>query len=33
MEAKTTEMYQLLTDWRESVNAQMPVPNPNYKNH
>jgi arylsulfatase A len=33
MEAKTTEMYQLLTDWRESVNAQMPVPNPDYKNH
>jgi arylsulfatase A len=31
MKEKTNEMYQLLTKWRESVNAQMPVPNPNYK--
>jgi len=31
MKAKTNEMYQLLIDWRKSVNAQMPVPNPNYK--
>lgn len=31
MKEKTNEMYQLLTNWRESVNAQMPVPNPNYK--
>ncbi len=28
---KTSEMYQLLVNWRESVNAQMPVPNPNNK--
>lgn len=33
MKGKTQEMHKMLTDWRESVNAQMPVPNPDYKNH
>lgn len=28
---KTKEMHQILVNWRESVNAQMPVPNPEYK--
>lgn len=28
---KTKEMYQNLVNWRNSVNAQMPVPNPDYK--
>jgi len=31
MNRKTQEMHKMLNDWRESVNAQMPVPNPNYK--
>ncbi len=31
MKPKTREMYKLLTDWRESVDAQMPLPNPEYK--
>jgi arylsulfatase A len=30
---KTHELYNLLKTWRTSVNAQMPVPNPAYKNH
>jgi arylsulfatase A-like enzyme len=29
---KTEEMYQLLKSWRNDVNAQMPLPNPDYKN-
>lgn len=33
MEAKTKEMHKLLVDWRESVDAQMPVPNPLYKSN
>jgi len=28
---KTQELYKLLSDWRKNVNAQMPVPNPEYK--
>lgn len=31
MKVKTIEMYQLLMDWRKSVNAQMPVSNPDFK--
>jgi arylsulfatase A len=31
MKQKTKEMYKLLLDWRKSVNASMPVPNPEYK--
>ena len=31
MKVRTTEMHQLLVDWRKIVNAQMPVPNPNFK--
>jgi arylsulfatase A-like enzyme len=31
MKQKTQELYKLLTDWRKNVNAQMPVPNPEYK--
>lgn len=31
MKTKTTEMYKLLTDWRKSVDAQMPVANPDFK--
>jgi hypothetical protein len=27
---KTQELYKLLTGWCESVNAYMPVPNPDY---
>lgn len=30
MKKKTGELYELLTGWRETVNAQMPVPNPEY---
>jgi len=30
MKKKRDELYKLLTDWRETVNAQMPVPNPEY---
>ena len=32
MKEKTREMHQLLVDWRKQVNAQMPIPNPDYKN-
>ncbi len=32
MKSKTQEMYKLLTEWRQSVDAQMPVPNPDYNN-
>ena len=28
MKGKTQEYYKLLTDWRKSVNAQMPVSDP-----
>jgi len=28
---KTTELHKLLIEWRERVNALMPVPNPDYK--
>ena len=28
---KTEEMYQMLKTWRKNVNAQMPLPNPDYK--
>jgi arylsulfatase A-like enzyme len=31
MKDKTKVMYQLLNDWRKTVNAQMPLPNPDYK--
>lgn len=31
MKTKTIEMHQLLVDWRKEVNAQMPVPNPDFK--
>jgi hypothetical protein len=31
MKGKTMEMYKLLSDWRIKVNAQMPLPNPEYK--
>lgn len=31
MQAKTKELYHLLTNWREGVNAQMPMPNPALK--
>lgn len=31
MAQKTKELHQLLVDWRKSVNAQMPLPNPDYK--
>jgi hypothetical protein len=31
MKGKTKEMHKILTDWRESVNAQMPIPNPDFK--
>jgi arylsulfatase A-like enzyme len=31
MPEKTTEMHKLLTDWRKKVNAQMPIPNPDYR--
>jgi len=30
MKEKTSEMYRLLTEWRKSQGAQMPVPNPGY---
>ena len=32
MVAKTEEMFQMLNEWRKNVNAQMPVPNPDFKN-
>jgi len=31
MKEKTAEMYQMLSDWRRKVNAQMPVKNPDYQ--
>lgn len=31
MKEKTTEMHQMLKDWRKKVNAQMPIKNPDYK--
>jgi len=31
MPGKTEEMYKLLESWRNNVNAQMPLPNPNFK--
>jgi arylsulfatase A len=31
MKQKTEELYRLLAEWRKRMNAQMPVPNPNYK--
>ncbi len=31
MKKKTREMYQLLASWQKQVNAQMPVPNPDFK--
>ena len=30
MPAKAKEMQQMLAEWRASVDAQMPVPNPDY---
>jgi arylsulfatase A-like enzyme len=30
MPGKTEEMHKMLVDWRKSVNAQMPLPNPDY---
>jgi len=30
MVEKVQEMHKLLVDWRKKVNAQMPVPNPDY---
>ncbi len=30
MKQKTKELYNLLTEWRKTINAQMPVPNPEY---
>jgi arylsulfatase A-like enzyme len=31
MKQKTTELHKLLIEWRDRVNADMPVPNPEYK--
>lgn len=31
MPGKTDEMHMMLVKWRKSVNAQMPLPNPDYK--
>ena len=31
MVKKTDEMHKMLVSWRKNVNAQMPIPNPNYK--
>jgi hypothetical protein len=31
MKLKTAEMEKLLVNWREQVNAQMPLPNPDFK--
>jgi arylsulfatase A-like enzyme len=31
MTEKTIEMHKMLVDWRKSVNAQMPIPNPDYR--
>lgn len=31
MPAKRADLYKLLTDWRESVNARMPLKNPDYR--
>jgi len=32
MKEKTQEMHQMLKSWRKKMNAQMPLPNPDYKN-
>jgi arylsulfatase A-like enzyme len=32
MKGKTEELHLLLSGWRKQVNAQMPVPNPDFKN-
>jgi arylsulfatase A-like enzyme len=31
MPGKKKELFNLLTEWRKTINAQMPVPNPEYK--
>jgi arylsulfatase A-like enzyme len=31
MPGKTDEMHKMLVNWRSSVNAQMPLPNPDYR--
>jgi hypothetical protein len=31
MEQKTLELFRFLTMWRQSLNAQMPLPNPGYE--
>lgn len=31
MPGKTTEMHQMLVNWRKNVNAQMPIPNPAFR--
>lgn len=31
MKQKTADLYKLLTGWRKNVNANMPLPNPEYK--
>jgi hypothetical protein len=31
MKGKTEELHLLLSAWRKQVNAQMPVPNPDFK--
>lgn len=31
MKSKTLQLHQLLKNWRQQVNAQMPIPNPLYK--
>ncbi len=31
MKKKTQEMYSIFKSWQKEVNAQMPIPNPNYK--
>jgi len=31
MKSKTKEMYKMLAEWRKNVDAQMPLPNPDFK--
>jgi len=31
MPGKTDEMHKMLVNWRNSLNAQMPLPNPEYR--
>ena len=31
MKQKTQELYRLLVQWRKSLDANMPVPNPEYR--